>query len=577
MPDHVFARPRDRLIIRIILCIGVLGGLGLAIWSYSSGERPGVRTERVAKRSEAAPVVASPVPPLAWLEAGRGTVLLRGVVVDGLVPIGGVDVEVWNQRSAVVGAPVARATTDATGRFDLGNVPAVDSLILARRGELKASWSGQLSFQSDGSSAWVGLELARCHTRVSGRLVDGSGRPRAGMKLHEERFVVGASVLTPVGVADSQGRFDVCADTTLMAGAEISAPVMVPIESRVGDVVVKEPTTWRGTLLDPDRPLADALVVVAPRGSTSPVSTVSRSDGTWTVKSAPGCKQIEMYGPGQLHNLVIRCGGASEEEVVERVPLVACRELLRGTVRVQGLAAAGLRVRLNGKERLTGAAGEFSFPCPEGRLSILGHSISPSVDIPENDYVDRHVDLEARAGGRVTGLVSADGKPVPGAAVWIEPQARLEEGVAGEVAFTGLDGRFDVIAPPGPHIVHATSDGRRSTRAVAIRSNGSAKADLRLGPRRALRGVLEHGEAPPHRLPVVVRAIGRDGRPTRVIQKTRTDVMGRFELDVAPGRYRLSIDEENWSLGDGPGFVDVDVGEVEGLDLSVNAWRIYDW
>lgn len=434
--------------------------------------------------------------------------------------------------------------------------------------------------------------------RVRGRLVDVQGAPRASVEVTASTWPVGDDLEilrsaaagagappAPRSTTNRAGEFVLDIPTGRAGSLELHDDELVFVadapqfpsgngDQDLGDVVAVRSGALQGVVQDENgRPVADVKVEAAfgvfAFGTRSEATT--GADGTFAVgKLRPGKWQVRTvssrFMPTTLEVLL-----AAEERRVDLVLVVRPGRAIAGqVVDERGVGVAGCRVgsqrvevrgamniqRFSSDEATTSdAAGFFTLAgLREGTATIRafgpGHTTAMATDVAvgTGDLVLRVQRLAAIEGV----LVAADGSPIAGSLVTIEPAARAaprferpdEMPSVGRrsSATTGRDGTFRVESVT-PGIVHVSARGAGHLPAE--------RADLELLPGQTLRGVRLIADAGATARVTVVDADGKPVADARV-RVTREPAEG--ELDGRMLTQAVEVD------GDVPDFV------LEGTD-----------
>ncbi len=501
-------------------------------------------------------------------------------------------------RRAVEGATVFAAAaaghvhgleqSDAAGRF------AIDGL---------AAGPVELRVLADGFVPYVlaGVELPEGGEQSGLEVVLERGATVEGRVLRPDGELAAGALLTAgdgVGArpADGEGAFRLAGlrPGPLVVKAEHPdyPPVSRDLDVRPGTnpltVVFEAGGEVAGRVLDPDGlPLGGAEIHLFPSAPTAgtrdfPVAT-SGADGTFALRGLrPGSYQANAAREGYVEDrttaneVEVAAGRRSEVEI----RLVPAAVRLRG--RLLGLPPAELgRVRVHamgpglrvgrvdpqGQYTVDGlAAGEWRVRAEAGG-QFSGRETEGRIAIPEGAS-DAELDLDFAGGLTLSGVVSADGRPVSGA-VFLFPHdgvaglrnAQLQ--VDGGFRLTGLaPGRYrlQVRERPGFGEVHSEEvelDADRTLRieVVTARVSGRVLDAADGSPLVGAEVQVEPAEASEEETP-------------RFPASVESDAQGAFHLRVREGRYRLVARRDGYA----PAETTVEAeGTVAGLELRLHA------
>lgn len=484
-----------------------------------------------------------------------------------------------------------RRETGADGRFEFRGLKAGDYTLAATRIGLQRVSVDPVKVAEDRAPEPVEITL-RPGVTISGFVRDRGGQPAAGWYLAARPSGDGSPMIGPGGLrtleaTGTDGAFVLeglsdggSYDLQLMGPSGLGprrAGVTAPAEGL--ELTVGGHGELRGRVVDAEggRPITDFEVSFAPDaqggmrvvfagpgsrgrgpGQAQPVHAEDGSflleevpAGRWTITaSAPG------YQKGSAAGITLEEGGS-----IEGVEL----RLTRGAA-ISGrvLEARGGRPVLDASVRasLAGARGAMSLPMvrmgggllenevmtdAEGRYELAG--LAPgawTLTATHADWTDTTVSVEVKdapvvadirlgRGGSIGGVVTAAGRPVPGAQVALTAAGQgVSMGPLGgneQGSLTDEAGRFrfDRVAP-GRYSLGASLRNQASAPAeVVITGEEAREVALSLGEGAVIRGAVS-GLAENARANVTVSASG----PEQFFATTRTGPDGRFELVGVP-------------------------------------------
>ncbi|MEM6675074.1 MAG: carboxypeptidase regulatory-like domain-containing protein, partial [Planctomycetota bacterium] len=433
----------------------VTGELYSTALRKSRGVTRAVRSLKVMARRDAESHVFEGLPPAISLDvifrSGRRTIheqrfsiadgvessapivvdLARDGHIEGLVvdadgqPLEGRNVWLGRAASVVTAAfdryddPVARATSDAEGRFAFDELVTGQYLVAyepARSLESvvdAAIARGSVVDVSGGDSPQT-VRLVEVAGRViSGRLLGPDGEPGSG-------FVIASSGdgwNANVNVMPGDGRFTLgpllpgtYSVSALAFGDGVASSLTVEAEAGAQDVEVRLRAggTLRGRLLDDvnGEPVVDARLVYVDSGSESQSIANFQPDGTFEFRSVPAGEHhvIARTEDGRVSPFVpvtVREGEALEGVEVRLLQ----GGLLRLTVvGVSGYASYGVRAgdrTLYGDGIAAGAKTDISLPSGAATIEVRKGEriVSFGVEVEPGDVIERTVDMTSESGG----------------------------------------------------------------------------------------------------------------------------------------------------------------------------------
>jgi len=419
---------------------------------------------------------------------------VAGRVVDrggAVVPAASIEATSWIGGRLFLLA-VARSTSAADGAFELAGLAPGGLLIDVDAG---AAGAARLPLQvAEGEVVRRDVVVSR-DTSIRGRVVDESGRPIAGARLHAEPVVGFAPRLPAPVTTDGEGRFELvdCADLdwciTLFQAADAPFALLrrEPVRPGGDEFVLVVGAAERpsasvlGRLLDPDgRPVA-ALVNVHQEGGNTILTQRSADDGSF--RSGP-------WPPGRYHFWATAEGfpqlglgpldlAAGQALDVGERRFVRSAALVVRAVRGDGGAAAAADVALRSAGgrapiALVQAGAELHAPdlAPgDYVLEVVGRGLALQ-QIAVTCRPGESTTLDVRLGSGVTRKFAfrrADRLPLGGAVHWIacDPGGRELRGSL-DAARDAESAPLAVCLAPGAWTLSATSaDGARGSIAFA--------------------------------------------------------------------------------------------------------------
>jgi protocatechuate 3,4-dioxygenase beta subunit len=391
--------------------------------------------------------------------------------------------------------PYSQRVTAEDGRFAIDAVAAATYVLDVSSAEYESASVDDVAVRS-GAATDVGRVVLRAGGIVRGTVVDGGDVPVAGAQVMAEPRTVRRLVLPPRTTTDGDGGFVLRGVAAGRAEVTVSHPSYA--EATSGPINVDPehgPTEVRIVLTQGARvlgsvqtrdgaPIPEATIVLHPLGSVGR-ALPSRYD----ARTGPdGSFAIERVHPGQATVILMADGG--QVKTTSQTRTIDLQEAQVATV---------------------------DFVMRD--IRIAGVVLRQQAPVP-NATVRFH-----RPGGAM--MTSA------GSAELATPGAMSNTGV------TGPDGRFELhVDGPGTYAVAISPTDGQTThfRSVEIPDVESRDIEIDLGGTVLSGAVLE--EATDRPLPAAqLKLWGRSG-----LVCAETDPSGRFEVDVAPGRYSISAE-----------------------------------
>jgi LPXTG-motif cell wall-anchored protein len=342
------------------------------------------------------------------------------------------DVPTWDAATlTLTGNAAANDTSGAAGWFE-PSVP-ISSLTFdfVRRAGFPVYQTWFASLARDVTGTVADQNTTGPAADVLLRLLDADGRLIA-----ETRSDAAGAFAFP-GVTATDGYV---VEVVPPAGRTVEGPARTPVDLTTADAVVPfvirdiVPVPVSGALRATDGtalPIGGVPVTLTEAGGAT-LSTVTASDGTWFIDDVPvGTWTASIPTPPAGYDVtappVFTVPPGSEVPVVDRDFTLVPFPTLSGTVTAEGDGVAGVSVTATGPAGSFGAVtaddGTYAFPripagdyqveitVPDGYSAIVTEQ---SVTIVADDETADFVLVPVRS-GVVTGSVTADGAPVPGA------------------------------------------------------------------------------------------------------------------------------------------------------------------
>jgi protocatechuate 3,4-dioxygenase beta subunit len=420
--------------------------------------------------------------------------------------------------------------SDGDGNFAFNDLEPGTYRVGGRQGRM-VGMSGPVSLALAQAARDVEVEVHPGFA-ISGRTVDGAGKPVAGARLDlykdqppSERPMFtksdGDGQFRFEGVLPAQFRLQARADGFAMARQQIKVAADVPKL----DVKLTTETTISGRVTDEaGRPIEGALVNAQVRGldrtNFAYERATSAADGSFTVKGLIA-GELTLSANHREHggvNLRDQKLGEAEKKVV--VLKLEPGGTLSGTVKLDdGRPAAGARIEAqmrNGGGRwneVAGPDGTYRLTgVPEGTVIVVA-AVGPGMMWSSEDRPDQKsvamaareqktgVDLVVPGAKTISGLVvDPGGQPVSGAEVTagLEREGRaMRRGLNAGRAFTGPDGTFTLDrVGAGAHTVWAVHAGFADAEATGVQG-GASNIKLQFPPEALLGGLVTTPDGKP--------------------------------------------------------------------------------
>ncbi len=408
-----------------------------------------------------------------------GRVTFHGAPVAGAV----VELASVASEAGLVAAP--HQTTDATGGFDFGALPAMAWSVRASAVG-KSSARQDIDLRDPGATpdpARLELQLGTCTAALIGTVRDASGGPIAKARIANLALEGGIVPGGPAAVTDDNGGYELCVearwpgwvDVEVSADgyAAITYPTIVAGRLKLDFALVPEAViVGRVIRGDTGAPIAQAYVYVAAKRGPQP--TPLRS----AFADASGHFRIDRVAAGS-HLVFARADGMAEsthgtsvavgvgQVSVELEIRLEAGSTIRGRVADHDKSIAGAHVAAGGALAVSQDDGSFVLAgVPRGEIKFTAYPydvVSPqvfAVTQPAHDGVT----IEVVELGSIVGRVVRNQQPVPGATIQINGPNQ------GELAPIRADGEGHFEARglrPGRWMVYASNDREGSFGRIA--------------------------------------------------------------------------------------------------------------
>lgn len=570
---------------RFLVALLVGAGLGLGLYLAFRPQPAAVTSAPVVEAAAApAPKTAAATVYVDRTHPGLVVTVRRAGAVEGNVKLELFRAEHELALDAHAWKPVGTERTDGEGRAVFPAAAALHLLVATATDGARATKAFQVDRSHD--ATWLELELGQVQ-RLTGQVLDAKSRqpipgarvsaepgldpgPRPAKDWEAERSVAVAAV-----TADSFGKFALDApaaprwtlvgvapgfqsasegtdgkkpvELLLTAGATLEGRVVTPGgEPVAGASVQLAPGDVRQTVCDEQGRFA----VPVPRAPISAHATAPdgrQALGRVVIGERDERARLELVvGPGSTLTGVVRAGGAP-----------APGALVHVIAEPEGLEVASLEAA---------ADGTFSARAlPAGRYSVMAQqgparrATAVGLELPGAPAVE----LTLSAAGRLTGVVR-DGanNPYAGATVKVSWPFAMKD--LPRTAHTGEDGRFefDELFPAELTVQATAGDLLSEETAVYVGPDATAELVLSIGGQGRLVGTVL-SEKPVARV-LIRKEYEKSGEAVDVVD-------GRFELSLAPGRYKLLPITEGTIAESGEAVVKV--GEVTTVSIAAGAFE----
>jgi hypothetical protein len=628
--DEPRKAPSKREVILASVGIVLLGLIGY--WALSRTESPPSELFHAPERTDGAGRGAggaasgqsgarAAVPAAAARIQGQVRDLLTGQGVAGVtvafVPVGAsaeLAAESDAQGNYALTLPAGRYRARAVGAdvvaLDTAAIAAPDEDAAPRRDDRAATREIDVKAGSDvrGFDVYV-VRLAR----VRGRVVDGSGEAIAEVLVRHRTNLLDRTIdsrhTAPTGEAwtGADGAFSVLVppgQVTLLA----SAPQRTPSSTRIHwvapgaelhgiEIVMDQGAEVAGRVVDSaGRPVAGARVVGRAEldgddggGPDAPIHATTGQDGGFRLSALPPGRlvlQAEVAGHAPSPAVAVTVSeepGARRADVVLR--LAAPAAVSGRVVDAQGAAIAGATVRalramsqLALPEATADAQGRFQMSMSPGPVVLTAEApgFAPGrvsgIEAPAAD-----VRIALAAGGAITGVVTAGGRPLGHFTVHVVRRAAQAGGAAAVDDGFWEQGRR-VVAPDGQYRIDDLMPGRYGVTAAApglapveqpdvrVAPGGETRVDLALTPGATLSGTVRDARSG---APVAGAAVKLTTGSE--LAMTYTDATGSFSIaDIAPGRRSLEVEHPAY-VGRVASGIELGQGGHERVDVTLAA------
>jgi 5-hydroxyisourate hydrolase-like protein (transthyretin family) len=490
-------------------------------------------------------------------------------------PLEGAAVAVEPQASAASGSAAGGRTDDA-GEFALDSVPPGPL-------RLRVAAEGWKPKVLEGLEAGPGESIEKLEivlergAALAGRVLDARGRPASEAFLEVEGPGAGPMTAARIDIsaqADGDGRYRLEGIEPGLRRIEVhwrdrrlTRELEVAPGENVLDLRFEGGTEVSGRVSDgAGNPIAGAqAALVSPAGPPRmAASALTGVDGTFQMTDVPdGSYQLQAEARGYATSAAdqavevagapvtglevqLSAGAAVRGRLIGLEPKEAAGAQVSALQETKRLFSAGI-VRPDGSYEIQGLMpGDWKISAVAGGS---GRTAEATVEI-DGATAEEHLDLELKAGLRLTGTVLRAGQPAAGMHVSVRP---LKAGSLG-VATTNHEGRFELAGlDPGPYKISvAVANGSSQSRPITLADDDDIRIEIDTS--RLAGHVIDATTAQPVAgaaisLEPLDRAADDDVPDVPIVGSGEaTDSTGFFRIEaVAGGRYRLRAEKDGYA------------------------------
>jgi hypothetical protein len=497
--------------------------------------------------------------------------------------------------------------TDAKGRFTVTAVGEAPFLLMAVREGKDCTWARTMLVAAPTKGSQVKLRFPKKGSTISGRAVDGQGKPALGVDLIVEPDPAdpgphdhGDALLTTCKTG-ADGKFELSllreGSYRLFATSSTmwhdNAGVGMPVKTGQHDLFIGMRPVYQvtGRVLGPDGKPPAAFVVESPSASDPGVS--QDKDGRFSIPFRLAWKDfvVEIVAPG-FATAYRRFDILPTPKDLDLGDIVLGKgRTITGHVKsdngepVQGvkIAVGGVKFASASPVVLSGADGSYSLPFVEDAPTFL-RFVHPQFPPQERQVAPGVATVEVqfpKSGSTIVTVVDEKGTPVEGAEVDADDGSSRTTGPDGVCRFDGLtlaDWGFEAWIP------HRRGEKAPTARITVVKIGPDAPAKLRLvvtmAPRTVrVRALNETGSlaqalilAFPGEIPPVPTDSGWNKLLWTTPQIRGYGVRDTTEFkDLTPGKYTFFMLTRTTPRKQASKVVDVVHGGEETIDLSLTA------
>ena len=481
VPGSPIMRPR------VVVIVLLLAGL-VAFWWTRGGEQEETTSGEDTERDESAAMLPAHLLPSGesraiprWFgQPGSPARRIAGRVVYNGAPVEGAEVRLSSVLFSAGFAPEPRIQTDASGRFDFGQLPAATYRVTATAPD-RTPFGRSVDLRDPRERPapdQLELRLRDCQARLVGMVEDASGGPIAGAAVR----VSGFDSLT-MASSDDDGTFEFCVpagNSTAIVRADGYGTLVrsLYVEGRTPATFELTPAvTVTGRVERDGEPVAQAQVVARSDLYRNPATrheqTMTDDSGVFTFETLSAGRYTltatAESGKSDPTQIVLRTGDIAPEVVLTLEPTAS----IRGVVKTDGVPVPGVQIlasppsramvwfsdsaeavsRDDGTFVIAGLRpGEFALQSSSHEIITpkrvqLSASASSPPDGKNGDekagqtagtLADTFIEVEVAALATIRGRVLRNGQPVADALVSAQGSRTTSDG-AGAFTLSGLE------------------------------------------------------------------------------------------------------------------------------------------
>ncbi len=546
---------RTRLAYAAIVLLLLLGAVGLLRRSDEPKETPPQGDESVAEPARPLRAVATPRVPkqLSWMYAQAvAPRRIRGRVLRNGAPAPGVEVQLRSEPMMRTRATPPQRMSDAEGRFDFGEWPATQYVVVAG-GEADARAIQRLDLSDPRiSSEDITLTVEACTREGFGTVSTLYGEELTEATVtHYVQMRPLARIDIAMVPVDANGKFRICLSerrTDLhieargFALAKLFEAPDYPMPKDGWSVKLVAAGAIRGRYVDSaGKGIPGGRMALFRRGMQHHLAVLQH-----TISDADGNFAFTAVGPGNhsvtadhFDYLLPDAQSVSLAPGEERsgITIVGgdCRSL-SGVVKTDSGEPVAFETVWHNRTGLDGSIAEPCVPLDEFELTIGNHRVTNAA-IPAGSEALSGLDIRVEEPIALTGRVTLNGSPVAEASVVIGGTRKYSR--RRESARSDKGGLFRIVPiAPGTYQIHATTQAGKSDPVVITVGTTDAVHDIELHPITALAVTVQTEDD------VEVEGLTVRATPVDVDEpeESKESPAGTYTFELAQGRqYKLSV------------------------------------